>query len=49
MPAKLSADLTTVERILSAADPLAEFAKRRSHLTGWTPDLADADFVEPDR
>lgn len=49
MPTKLSADLTTVERILSAADPLAEFAKRRSHLTGWTPDLADADFVEPDR
>ena len=49
MPAKLSADLTNVERILSAADPLAEFVARRSHLTDWAGDDDGAEFVETER
>ncbi|PIB96278.1 hypothetical protein [Caulobacter sp. X] len=49
MPASLSADLTTVTQILSASDPVAEFARRGTHLTGWTVGVDEVEFDDPDR
>lgn len=49
MPASLSADLTTVTQILSASDPVAEFARRGTHLTGWTVGADEVEFDDPDR